>query len=463
MNAPVHPAIAKPLAVPPAVSSLERKRLRAYIALMIGDILSVIGGFLIGGLIYRGLIPDPQALLEAQLVLPLFLTIALYQRVYSIRSLTDGQYAALRIVLALIVSAALLNFLAFYAKFNTSFSRGTFTLGLVLSGALMVALRAGSAAYLRKKWGPVARNILIIDDSGPPAVLPGAVTISAGDYGLVPDDTDPNMLDRLANCLANQEQVVVSCPAQRRGAWSAILKAAGVHGELISDEEQHIGVLGITRYNDHTTGLIVAAGPLGLRARVAKRLFDITIAMAGLIILAPVMLIAAILVKLSDGGPVFFTQQRMGRGNRYFDMLKFRSMRFQDGDALGQKSTQREDMRVTPIGAFLRRTSIDELPQLFNVLRGHMSIVGPRPHALGSQAGTKFFWEVDDRYWNRHSLKPGMTGLAQIRGFRGSTEHESDLSERLRSDLEYIANWSLFSDLVIVLRTLTILNHDNAY
>jgi lipopolysaccharide/colanic/teichoic acid biosynthesis glycosyltransferase len=118
---------------------------------------------------------------------------------------------------------------------------------------------------------------------------------------------------------------------------------------------------------------------------------------------------------------------------------------------------------VTRIGRFIRRTSIDELPQLVNVLLGDMSIVGPRPHAIGSQAGEKLFWEVDERYWLRHALKPGLTGLAQVRGLRGATEHESDLADRLDADLEYLRGWSLWRDLRILVATAKVVIHHRAY
>ncbi|NCU10859.1 MAG: sugar transferase, partial [Sphingomonadaceae bacterium] len=129
----------------------------------------------------------------------------------------------------------------------------------------------------------------------------------------------------------------------------------------------------------------------------------------------------------------------------------------------GKVSASREDNRITRIGRLIRRTSIDELPQIFNVLKGDMSIVGPRPHALGSQAGQKLFWEVDDRYWTRHALKPGLTGLAQVRGFRGATDREADLANRLDSDLEYLGSWSLWHDMRIVLETLRVLVHARAF
>jgi lipopolysaccharide/colanic/teichoic acid biosynthesis glycosyltransferase len=196
---------------------------------------------------------------------------------------------------------------------------------------------------------------------------------------------------------------------------------------------------------------------------VLKRIFDLVVAGTALLLLAPALILVAVLIKLEDGGPVLFVQRRLGRGNQFFDMLKFRSMRPEKLDHAGDRSASRDDDRITRIGAFIRRTSIDELPQLINVLRGDMSIVGPRPHALGSRANNKFFWEVDRHYWQRHCLKPGLTGLAQVRGHRGATEAEKDLTDRLQSDLEYIDGWSLQRDVAIVLRTVRVLTHENAF
>ncbi|QDH36053.1 sugar transferase [Porphyrobacter sp. YT40] len=192
-------------------------------------------------------------------------------------------------------------------------------------------------------------------------------------------------------------------------------------------------------------------------------MFDVVVAGGALLALSPLLLVVAALIKLEDGGPVLFVQRRLGRGNQFFDMFKFRSMRAEKLDHAGERSASRDDDRVTRIGGFIRRTSIDELPQIINVLKGDMSIVGPRPHALGSRANNKYFWEVDRQYWQRHCLKPGLTGLAQVRGHRGATEVEKDLTDRLQSDLEYIAGWSLRRDIGIVLRTVMVLRHQNAY
>jgi lipopolysaccharide/colanic/teichoic acid biosynthesis glycosyltransferase len=175
------------------------------------------------------------------------------------------------------------------------------------------------------------------------------------------------------------------------------------------------------------------------------------------------MLAVAAVIRMESEGPIFFRQERIGQNNRTFRIFKFRSMRLECSDIHGMRSAARDDDRVSRVGRFIRRTSIDELPQLLNVIIGDMSIVGPRPHALGSLAGRRLFWDVDPRYWQRHSLKPGITGLAQIRGFRGATESVTDLENRLRCDLEYLGSWSIWLDLQIILATFRVVVHHKAY
>ena len=197
--------------------------------------------------------------------------------------------------------------------------------------------------------------------------------------------------------------------------------------------------------------------------RVQKRVLDLFAATTALILLSPLLLAVAAAIKLDTPGPIFFRQWRVGQGNRQFRIFKFRSMRQDSSDADGTQSAGRQDNRVTGIGRLIRKTSIDELPQLFNVLRGEMSMVGPRPHALGSTAGDELFWHASRQYWLRHALKPGITGLAQIRGYRGATEKVEDLDLRVRCDLEYLSNWSLWSDVMILIKTLRVVVHKNAY
>jgi lipopolysaccharide/colanic/teichoic acid biosynthesis glycosyltransferase len=175
------------------------------------------------------------------------------------------------------------------------------------------------------------------------------------------------------------------------------------------------------------------------------------------------MVAIAILIHAEDRGPVFFRQDRIGLGNRPFKIWKFRTMRIAASDRLGVVSASRADERVTRVGRMLRRSSLDELPQLFNVLARQMSIVGPRPHAPASRAEERLFWTIDQRYWHRHSIRPGITGLAQVRGLRGATERRTDLEQRLYADLEYVAGWSLLSDLRIVGQTFFVLLHRNAF
>jgi exopolysaccharide biosynthesis polyprenyl glycosylphosphotransferase len=445
--------------------SLERRRLRLYILQMLIDVCFLMGACALVGLLYReGNYLYRAAVLPAQLFLPLFLTIAWHNGTYSLRSLTDWRSSSGQMVAAVLIAGALLNFLAFFAKMNHDFSRVVFVVGMTLAVLGMTASRYAVTRWIKRYWGPTPVNRLVIDAGGPAIEIPHAYRIDATANGLVPSLEDPHALDRLSRYLQNMDEVIVSCPLDDRGAWAKALKGSGVHGEVTSELLREIGVLGVIRRDDaEVSTLLVSTGPLGMRARITKRLFDLTAAGGALVVLSPVLLLAALAIKLEDGGPVFFRQRRLGRGNRFFGIYKLRTMRAEDGDPDGHRSTGRVDGRITRVGRFLRRTSIDELPQLINVVKGEMSIVGPRPHALGSQAGQKLFWEVDPRYWQRHCLRPGITGLAQVRGLRGATDTESDLSSRLQADLEYLAGWSIWRDLKISLATLRVLVHDRAY
>jgi len=188
--------------------------------------------------------------------------------------------------------------------------------------------------------------------------------------------------------------------------------------------------------------------PISGWGSLLKRVEDVVFALLLLAVFALPMAAIALAVRLDSPGPVLFRQRRVGFGNREFRMLKFRTMLHAPGAPLLQAAPG--DARITRVGAWLRRTSADELPQLINVLRGEMSLVGPRPHAPGTTAGGRRFEEVAARYAARHLVRPGMTGLAQVRGLRGPTETEDKLVARVRSDLEYIESWSLGLDLLIV-------------
>ncbi|MEZ5917343.1 MAG: undecaprenyl-phosphate glucose phosphotransferase [Parvularculaceae bacterium] len=210
---------------------------------------------------------------------------------------------------------------------------------------------------------------------------------------------------------------------------------------------------------DHTGGEIVRIGgaplltlyrrPLEGWGSVLKKLEDYVIGVPAFLIASPLMLVIAIALKLEGGGPILFTQQRHGFNHQVFKIYKFRTMTVQeDGDTIVQ--AKEGDKRVTRLGAFLRHYSLDELPQIFNVLRGEMSLVGPRPHAL---AHNHQYAMTIENYSGRHKVKPGMTGWAQVNGYRGETSENELMAERVRFDLEYIDNWSLWFDFKIIALT----------
>ena len=196
----------------------------------------------------------------------------------------------------------------------------------------------------------------------------------------------------------------------------------------------------------------------------AKRAEDIILATMLLPLALMIMLLVALWIRIDSPGPVLFRQRRIGLGGREFEVLKFRTMRTDCAEAATCRQATRGDPRVTRAGARLRRFSLDELPQLINVLRGEMSLVGPRPHAPGTCAGGRPFEQVVAIYGARHCVLPGMTGLAQVRGWRGETETEEKLVYRVESDLEYIVTWSLWLDAKIIARTLPVIaTARNAY
>jgi Undecaprenyl-phosphate glucose phosphotransferase len=193
---------------------------------------------------------------------------------------------------------------------------------------------------------------------------------------------------------------------------------------------------------------------------LAKWLEDRILVIAAAIFLAPLLLLTAILIKIDSPGPVLFKQRRFGFNNVAFDVYKFRTMFVSQADAAGATQTSRDDQRVTRIGRFLRRTSIDELPQLINVWLGQMSIVGPRAHPVGMMVADQPYHEIVGHYAARHRVKPGITGLAQVNGNRGEVDTPEKAKHRVHYDLSYIENWSISLDLSIILQTIVRLPFD---
>lgn len=209
-----------------------------------------------------------------------------------------------------------------------------------------------------------------------------------------------------------------------------------------------------------TIGLLdINRKPLGDWGVIVKAVEDFVLGAIALVLFLPVMALIAIAIKLDSRGPALFRQRRHGLNRRVIEVLKFRTMHVQENGHEVRQAT-RGDPRVTRVGRFLRSTSLDELPQLFNVLRGEMSLVGPRPHAL---VHDDHYGEMLERYANRHRVKPGMTGLAQVEGYRGPTETDEMMKGRVERDLHYIDNWSLWLDLHIMAKTVVLgFRHKNA-
>jgi Undecaprenyl-phosphate glucose phosphotransferase len=197
---------------------------------------------------------------------------------------------------------------------------------------------------------------------------------------------------------------------------------------------------------------------------VLKWLFDKSVASLALLGLAPVMALVALAIKLDSKGPVLFRQKRYGFNNELIEVYKFRSMFVDQADANASKLVTKGDPRVTAVGRILRKSSLDELPQLFNVIRGELSLVGPRPHALQAKAADRLYDDVVDGYFARHKVKPGITGWAQINGWRGETDTSEKIQKRVEHDLYYIDNWSVLLDLYILFKTpFALLGSENAY
>jgi len=453
------------MAAKPAQSK-EAARLRLYLLSIALDMLVLGLAFALANLlVLRSLWGEPgkpHGLIMAAMIVPVYVLIAVHGGVYGIRMIGNARASAVKAVWSLVQAVMLMLIIVYLGKIAEQLSRLTFLVGLLLSGAGLCAVRPLIDRIAIRLVGQVPHiTVLLVD--GVEVETPRDVwRVDARAIGVDPAVRDAAMAERLADGVAGAERVVVACSPERIGDWRIALTALSAKGEILVPEMRRFAPIKVSALADHPT-IVVAGGPLLFRDRLVKRLLDLAICVPAIVALSPVLVGAALAVKLSGSGPVFFRQQRLGKDARPFMILKFRTMHMAQTDEKAEKLTEKNDPRVTRTGAFLRRSSIDELPQLFNVLKGDMSIVGPRPHAPAAKAAQSLYWEVDERYWARHCIKPGMTGLAQVRGHRGPTDRHEDLINRLQSDLEYVTNWSIWRDLRIIAATLRVLAHDNAF
>lgn len=446
--------------------SKEIVRARLYLLCLLGDLAGLFLSFLVANLLVLGAIwgepGKPHGLVMFAMIAPLYILLAVQGGAYGIHMLEDIRRGIVRGLLALVQAALLMLLIVYLGKIAEQLSRLTFVTGLAFSAVSVALVRLAIDRLGARLLGEVPHLTAVIMDGVRIDTRPHMQVIDAAAAGLRPERHDADMAARLAAAVGMAERVIVACPMDRMSDWSVALKSLSSRGEIVVPELLRFAPARVDEFDGQPT-IIVAGGPFQFRDRIIKRIFDIVVATIATLALSPVLIAAALAVKLTSPGPVIFKQPRIGRDARPFNIYKFRSMRAEASDRKADKLTARDDDRVTAVGRFLRRTSIDELPQLFNVLRGDMSIVGPRPHAAAAKAGDSLYWEVDDRYWERHCIKPGMTGLAQVRGHRGSTDHHQDLIDRLQSDLEYVTKWSIWRDLRIIVATIGVLVHHKAY
>ena len=433
------------------------------LALIAADALALLAGFAIGVEAGR---PGPisqDAWTSFAGVILIHSVISFQNQAYTPKCLTRATLSCRQSLLSLAATTLIFLLAAFSLKITGSLPRLALTIGIVSSAILILVARLMLCRYVKQAFdNRLYPKLVIVDGGAAPANSAGDDMIDAATASLRPDLDDPYMMSRLGSIFQDYHRVVISCSPSRKAEWAQLLKGANILGEIVVPELDRLGPLAVHNLDGATT-MVVSRGPLDLPSRAKKRALDIALTLPILLALLPLMIVVALAIRLESAGPIFFRQERMGRGNRIFRIYKFRSMRVESCDADGGRSTSRDDDRITRVGRFIRKTSIDELPQLLNVLFGEMSLVGPRPHALGSTAGDELFWRVDRQYWHRHALKPGITGLAQVRGFRGATEERKDILDRLKADLEYLENWSLLRDIAILVRTARVLVHRNAY
>lgn len=252
------------------------------------------------------------------------------------------------------------------------------------------------------------------------------------------------------------DQVIIAVPRISQARLDAIsreLSAAAIDVGILPRETLELPKRYMLAFIGNLPVYRVWQQPVRDLAGVAKAVQDRLLALIGLIILSPLLLITALAIKLESRGPLFFRQRRFGFNNSVINVLKFRSMYVDQADVTGAARTVRDDPRVTRVGRIIRRFSIDELPQLWNVLRGEMSLVGPRPHATAMRVGDRYYFDAVSEYRARHRVKPGITGLAQVRGYRGEIATVEQAKRRVEYDTYYIDHWSPLLDARIILET----------
>ena len=406
---------------------------------------------------------------------------------YSVQSLQKVFQQLGRVLAAWTLVFALFAILAFFFKQGENFSRvwlGTWFLsgGVILAVSRIFIARAVHNLF---QEGRLQRRVILVGGGERAADLirslesqPGQDLQICGIFDDRDDDRSPAntlgypKLGSFADLLifgriCKIDMLIVTFPLTAEGRVAEMLKDLWVlpvdirlsaHGNKLNFRPRSYSYVGAIPFLD------LIDKPIADWDYLKKRVFDLFFATLGVILLAPVMLLTALAIRLDSPGPVMFRQQRYGFNNEKVTVLKFRSMYHNMADPLAKNVVSRHDPRVTRVGRFIRKTTLDELPQLFNVLRGELSLVGPRPHAVHAHTEDSPWESVVDGYFARHRVKPGITGWAQINGLRGEITSKEMIRARVEHDLHYIENWSVWFDLYIMLITpLKIIDTRNSY
>jgi Undecaprenyl-phosphate glucose phosphotransferase len=394
-----------------------------------------------------------------------------------------------RIFIAWTIVFALVAVFVFLGKMGEEFSRVWFAAWYVSGLAALILVRGAIAAKVRRltREGRLERRAVIVG-GGPPAeeLIRALEGDPAGDIricGIFDDRKDDRSPEIVAGYpklgtiselvdfgrMARIDLLIVALPLTAENRLLQLMKELWVlpvdirlsaHTNKLHFRQRTYSFLGTVPFLD------VVDRPITDWAIVAKWLVDHLVGGLLLVLALPVMALVAIAIRLDSRGPVLFKQKRYGFNNEMIEVYKFRSMYTDKSDAAAAKLVTRGDPRVTRVGRIIRKTSLDELPQLFNVVvKGNLSLVGPRPHAVQAKAADQLYNDVVDGYFARHRVKPGITGWAQISGWRGETDTREKIQRRVEHDLFYIENWSVLFDLYIVAMTpIRLLNStENAY
>ncbi|MFN8830481.1 MAG: undecaprenyl-phosphate glucose phosphotransferase [Labrys sp. (in: a-proteobacteria)] len=446
----------------------------------------------IGLIIYVGYV-EPESGFNISYLLPLtagaLLAMLFIQAAdgYSIGSLRSIARQMGRVIAAWTLVFATFAVAMFFLKMGEEYSRVWFA-GWYLGGlGFLLVFRFGVALAIRQ-WnrdGRLQRRAVVVGGGEPAAELIHSIEGASdsdiqicGVFDDRADDRSPAIVKGYPKLgtiselvefarLAKIDLLIVSLPLTAENRLLQILKKLWVlpvdirlsaHSNKLRFRPRSYSYIGSVPFID------VFDKPITDWDSIIKRLFDLFFGTLILLMVSPIMIATAIAIKLDSKGPVFFRQKRYGFNNEAIEVWKFRSLYAEMSDFSAAKLVTKDDPRVTRVGRFIRKTSIDELPQLFNVLVGTLSLVGPRPHAVTAKMADRLYEQVCDGYFARHKVKPGITGWAQINGWRGETDTQEKIRMRIEFDLHYIENWSPFFDLqILVLTPFSLLNNENAY